>query len=371
MSTIDDRDGREHDPEDLDMDPAALDRLTEVVRSRGGAAQVCVLRRGVPVLDRSFGCAPDSLFLLYAATKPFAALTVHLLAERGLIGLDEPVAAYWPEFARHGKGDVTVRHVLQHRAGVPAGRGMVRTMRTATDWQRSVRDLEEARPRWAGGEVAAYHFMSYGFILGEIVQRVTGRTFRDVLTSELFAPLGLDDLHPGLPDEAWGRHVPARADHPSEWPNQWMSNRRGYRQAVIPSAGVSGTAAQLARFYQMLLEGGTLDGTRILLPESIAEARKPSNDGETDASLKRPVRWAHGFMLGGPGADPRHLSGVMGSRSDRGTFGHAGTTSSVVWADPTRELVFAYLSNIQPQFGAGIGRLREVSDLVLDACVTR
>ncbi|MFK0259565.1 serine hydrolase domain-containing protein [Streptomyces sp. NPDC090445] len=365
MNTIHER---EHRPEDVDMDPEVLRRLSEVVRARGGAAQLCVLRHGVPVLDRSFGCDSDSLFLLYAASKPFAALAVHLLAERGDIELDRPVAAYWPEFARHGKGDVTVRHVLQHRAGVPAGRGMVRTMRTATDWEKSVRDLEEARPRWAGGEVAAYHFMSFGFILGELVQRVTGRPFRETLTSGLLEPLGLHDLHPGLPDHAWDRHVPARAGHPSEWPNQWMSNRRGYRQAVIPSAGISGTARQLARFYQMLLQGGTLDGIRVLSQETVLEARKPSNDGETDASLKRPVRWSHGFMLGGPGPDPQDLSNVLGARSDRNAFGHAGTTSSVVWADPSRDLVVAYLSNIQPQFGAGIGRLREVSDLALAAC---
>ncbi|MFD8289355.1 serine hydrolase domain-containing protein [Streptomyces lavendulae] len=365
MNTVNER---EHDPAAVGMDPAALQRLNDVVRARGGAAQLCVVRRGAVVLDRSYGCSADSLFLAYAATKPFAALAVHLLAERGLVELDRPVAAYWPEFAQQGKDAVTVRHVLQHRAGVPVGRGMVRTMRTARDWERSVRDLERARPRWPGGAVAAYHFMSFGFILGELVQRVTGRSFRDFVTSEFFTPLGLNDLHMGLPDNAWHRHVPARADHPSEWPNQWMSNRRGYRQAVIPSAGLSGTAAQLARFYQMLLEGGTLDGVRVLGPESVAEARKPSGDGEKDASLKRPVRWSHGFMLGGPGPDPQDLARVMGGASSASAFGHAGTTSSVVWADPTRELVVAYLSNVQPEFGAGIERLREVSDLALDAC---
>ncbi|MFI1227520.1 MULTISPECIES: serine hydrolase domain-containing protein [unclassified Streptomyces] len=350
------------------MAPSVLRRLTEVVRSRGGAAQLCVMRRGAVVLDRAYGCSADSLFLLYAATKPFPALAVHKLAEEGRIELDSPVAAYWPEFARHGKGEVTVRHVLQHRAGVPVGRGIVRTMRTARDWERSVRDLENSKPRWPGGKVAAYHFMSYGFILGELVQRVTGQSFRDFVTAEFFAPLGLNDLYLGLPDSVWSRHVPARAAHPSEWPNQWMSNGRRYRQAVIPSAGLSGTAEQLARFYQMLLEGGALDGVRVLRPETVAAARNPSHDGSDDASLKRPVRWAHGFMLGGPGPDPRDLAQVMGRMSDTSTFGHAGTTSSVVWADPTRELVFAYVSNIQPEFGAGIERLREVSDLALDAC---
>ncbi|PCG81999.1 hypothetical protein CIB93_32375 [Streptomyces sp. WZ.A104] len=359
---------REQGPKETGMDPEVLQRLTDVVAARGGAAQLCVLRRGSVVLDRSFGCSPDSLFLAYAATKPIAALAVHALAERGRIALDRPVASYWPEFAQHGKEAVTVRHVLQHRAGVPVGRGMVRTMRTARDWERSVRDLEQSRPKWPGGEVAAYHFMSFGFILGELVRRVSGRSFRDFVTSELFTPIGLNDLHMGLPDHAWSRHVPAKADHPSELINQWMSNGRRYRQAVIPSAGLSGTAAQFASFYQMLLEGGVLDGVRVLRQETVEEARKPSNDGGTDASLKRPVRWSHGFMLGGPGEHPQDLAQVMGGASSATAFGHCGTTSSVVWADPERDLVLAYLSNLQPEFGAGIGRLREVSDLVLAAC---
>ncbi|MBB1242738.1 beta-lactamase family protein [Streptomyces durbertensis] len=362
---------REHSPEEVGMDASALKRLTDVVAARGGAAQLCVLRGGTVVVDRAFGCSRDSLFLLHAATKPVTGLTAHLLAERGLIDLDKPVAEYWPRFAQHGKDEVTVRHVLQHRAGVPVGRGMVRTMRTAGDWARSVRDLEESRPRSPGGAVPAYHFMSFGFILGEVARRVTGRPFRDFMTSELFSPLGLDDLHLGLPDEAWGRHVPTKADHPSELLGQWVSNGRRYRQAVMPSAGLSGTAAQLARFYQMLLRGGELDGVRVLSAESVRESRKPSSDGEVDRSLKRPVRWSHGFMLGGPGDEPRHLSNVMGRRSAGDTFGHPVTTSGVAWADPSRDLVFVYLSSVQPKFGVGVDRLREVSDLAFAACADR
>jgi CubicO group peptidase (beta-lactamase class C family) len=306
--------------------------------------------------------------MIYSASKPFVALLVHLLAQRGRLSLDDPVALHWPEYAQHGKDGITIRHVLQHRAGVPVSGNLLRTVVHLTDWDASVRDAEQARPRWPAGEVPAYHIMAYGFILGELVQRVTGTPVRDFLASELLSPLGLDDINLGLPQAMWPRHVPVRAGAPSEWMNQILSNRRRYWEAVVPAASVSATARQLARFYQMLLNGGELDGVRVLAPSSIAEARRPSTNGQIDAFINHPVRWAQGFQLGGPGPDPSDLSRVMGSNSSRDTFGHAGNVSCVAWADPGRQLVFVYLANVQPPLGAGIRHLAEVSDVVLAAC---
>src|SRR5205807_5585590 len=97
----------------------------------------------------------------------------HLLAERRQLALDDPVVTYWPEFGQKGKGSITIRHVLQHRAGVPLAGGLLSTMAHMHDWKRAVRDAERAKPRWPAGEVPAYHFISYGFILGDLVQRVT------------------------------------------------------------------------------------------------------------------------------------------------------------------------------------------------------
>jgi len=127
------------------------------------------------VLDRTLGCAPDALFLIYSASKPVVALLVHVLAERGQVNLDDPVATHWPQFAQHGKGSITIRHILQHRAGIPVTGGLLATLAHMHDWNKSVRDAERTKPRWPAGPVPAYHFISYGFILGELVQRVTGR----------------------------------------------------------------------------------------------------------------------------------------------------------------------------------------------------
>jgi CubicO group peptidase (beta-lactamase class C family) len=351
------------------MDGSGLDRVVALVQAQRAAAQLCVLRHGQVVLDRAFGCRPDSLFLIYSASKPFIALAVHLLAERGAIDLDAPVATYWPAYAQHGKAPITIRHVLQHRAGVPVAGGVLRTIRSMPDWNRSVHDAEAARPRWPAGQVAAYHFITYGFILGELVQRVSRTPVRQFLTEQLLAPVGLQDTYLGLPDAAWPRHVPVRAAHPSELVNSIVFNRREVRQAVIPAAGMSTTARQLARFYQMLLLGGQLDGTRVLNPETIAEARRPSNDGQIDAFIKRPVRWAQGFQLGGPGPDPRDMTRIMGAISSPETFGHAGNVSCTAWADPSRDLVVVYLSNQQLGITGGIRHHGQVSDAILTSCL--
>jgi CubicO group peptidase (beta-lactamase class C family) len=347
---------------------AGLERVVGLVTGRKARAQICVLHRGKVVLDQAFGCKPDSLFLIYSASKPFVALAVHLLAEHGAVSLDDPVTTHWPEYRQNGKQSITIRQVLSHRAGVPVAGGMLRTIRSLPSWERSVRDAERAHPRYPPGQVPAYHFITYGFILGEVVQRVSGIAFRQFLTDSLLAPLGLDDVHLGLPDAAWARDVPARATHPSELPNQYVFNRRAVRQAVIPAVGISTNARQLARFYQMLAEGGQLDGVRVLRPDTISEACRPTSDGHVDAFIKRPVRWAQGFQLGGPGADPRDMARLLGSRSSRNAFGHAGNASCVAWADPGRQLVMAYLSDLQPGIDVGIRHVGDVSDAVLAAC---
>jgi CubicO group peptidase (beta-lactamase class C family) len=160
-----------------------LRRALDLIAARSCAAQLSVISGGQVVADEAFGCRPDSLFFLFSAGKPMVALLVHQLAERGLICLDNPVARYWPEFGQHGKDTVTIRQVLQHRGGLPVARSMAADALRMTDWQRSVAAIERARPRFPPGAVPAYHVISYGFILGELVRRVSGATVPDVLAA--------------------------------------------------------------------------------------------------------------------------------------------------------------------------------------------
>jgi CubicO group peptidase (beta-lactamase class C family) len=342
----------------------ARDRLS----SRGAAGQLVVLRRGRAVLDRSYGAGPAGLFLIYSCSKPYAALAVHLLAERGRLSLDEPIATWWPEFGRRGKGAITARHVLTHRAGVPDDFA-VWTLATATDWSASVRRMEALVPRWPAGEVTAYHTLTYGWILGELVRRASGQRVEALLRESLLEPIGLRDTFLGLPPSEWPRAVPmVPAGSRTELANALVFNRRRYRQAVVPAATVTSTGRDVARFFEMLRLGGELDGVRVLRPETIAEARRPATDGpDMDRTLGRPVRWAHGFHLGGV-RSPADLARFMGDLSAPEGFGAIGSDCCTAWVDPTRELVLVYLTSMLLPAGTGILHHGLVADCVLRAC---
>ncbi|MGH3304607.1 MAG: serine hydrolase domain-containing protein, partial [Streptosporangiaceae bacterium] len=181
---------------------------------------------------------------------------MHLLAERGRLALDDPVAAHWPEFGQRGKQGITIRHVLQHRGGLPVARGMPLDALVMTEWAASVRAIERTAPAYPPGDVPAYHILTFGFILGEVVQRVTGLPVGDLLRDELLYPLGLDgEVHLGPPPEAWDRHVPVGDRGPAELVTRLVVTG-ATRQAVIPAASVSATAAGLAGLYQALLDVG-------------------------------------------------------------------------------------------------------------------
>jgi CubicO group peptidase (beta-lactamase class C family) len=348
-----------------------LDAAARLVADRDCPAQLCVISRGQVVFDQCFGCAPDALFFLFSASKPMVALLVHQLAERGAVGLDDPVARYWPEFGRRGKDAITIRQVLRHRSGLPVARSAARDALAMTDWAASVRALERATPAFPPDSAPAYHFLSYGFLLGEVVQRVTGRPVRDVLRTELLEPLRLRDTFLGLPPDMWERRVLLRGRGGAELVTGLMINRRAVRQAVIPAASVSATARDLARLYAALARGGELDGVRVLSAATLQLALRPSSDGETDRYLKLPVRWSEGFQLGGSRGGPERLGGrhsPLGQRSSPGAFGHNGSYVCIGWADPDRDLAVGYVTSRLVSRAAGARHMAEVSDAILAAC---
>jgi CubicO group peptidase (beta-lactamase class C family) len=348
-----------------------LDAAVALAAARGCPAQLCVIHRGQVVLDEAIGCRPDSLFFLFSASKPLTALLVHQLAERGELDLDDPVARYWPEFGQRGKQAITIRQVLRHRSGLPVARNIAADALTMTNWAASIRALERAAPAYPPGQVPAYHVLSYGFLLGELVQRVTGTPVRDVLHAALLGPLGLNDTHLGLPARQWARHVPVSGRGPAELATGLMVNRRAVRQAVIPAASVSATARDLARLYEALLNCGALGGVRVLAPETIQAARRPSSEGETDRYLKLPVRWSEGFQLGGERGGRERFGGrfsPMGQHSSPLAFGHNGSYVCIGWADPERQVAVAYLTGRLVSRASGARHMAAVSDAILTAC---
>ncbi|GAA4169917.1 serine hydrolase domain-containing protein [Gryllotalpicola koreensis] len=330
-----------------------------VAAERGHASSILVMRGDEVVFEQLVGAQPSDLFYTFSVSKPFTALAVHLLAHLGRLDLDAPIADYWPEYAMNGKSSVTVRHVLTHRSGMPysTGSALGDALRMA-DWQASVRAAENAHLRYPPGRVVAYGMLNFGFILGELVCRVDGRTIDRFIDDEFAQPLGMADTHLALMTDAWQRHVPLVAGHPVEHIRKEAFNRRAVREAVIPAAGIQTTARDLAHFYRVLLRNG--DG---LIPrEVIAGARDVSADGERDHVIGHTVRWGTGFQLGFP-SEIR----PMGTRANAQMFGHNGSAVCNVWADPVSDAVFIWLNSVILPHRSGLAHISRLSDVVIEA----
>lgn len=357
-------DGIESEPASVGFDRTRLESVAELVSQRGAASWLVVIRDGEVVLDRRIGCESDALFYTFSVSKPFVALAIHLLAQRGLLNLDDPVAMHWPEYEAHGKGAITIRHVLTHRSGVPFSSGsLVGDALAMTDWDRSVELAQRAKPRWQAGAYVGYEVLSFGFILGELVRRVSGKRVEDFLVSEFFVPLRLPGIRLGLGDEFLARGVPLISRGTLQKSTRMTFNRGTVRRAVVPAAGISASAHDLARFYKAMLRGGKRRDVRVLSKSTVLEARRVSSDGERDRTLGTHPRWAHGFQLGGPSEAPR----PMGRNGSALAFGHNGSSTCNAWADPDRGIVFVYLTNVAAPRVSALSHMSDVSDALLDA----
>jgi CubicO group peptidase (beta-lactamase class C family) len=347
------------DPRDAGLDPDRLAEAVGLIEARGAVGQLCVVRDGRTVVDRSFRCSPDALFWLFSASKPYLAIVIHQLVESGPLHLDDAVAAYWPEFGQNGKREITVRHVLRHRSGLSSAGSYVGEVRAMADWNRSLRRIEASTPRAPIGTVG-YSPIAFGYILAEVARRCSGIPIDVLIQRNVFDRLGVTDTYLGLPPELWGRHVPIRATGPLGPLIQSVVNRRSTREAVVPAAGISTTARDLATFYQGLLEG------RLLRPETLAVAVEPSSEGEYDPVARAPIRWSQGFQLGGP----RWMEGTvssLGSLSSPRAFGHNGSNCCLGWADPDRRIAYAYLTNRVGRPKADQAHHAAVADKILAA----
>ncbi|NHN57149.1 beta-lactamase family protein [Calidifontibacter sp. DB0510] len=337
-----------------------------LVRERGIPAQLSVQHADGQVLaDLAVNCPADGLFWIFSASKPFVGLVVHELITRGDLDIDAPVADYWPEFAHGGKGHITLRQVLQHRTGMPtAGHPLVDIL-TMPSWPVLVRRIERAKPRFTGpAPDPAYQFVIYGHLLGEVVQRVTGEPVARVLDELILRPLGAHDTHLGLTGAQLPRAVSFVGGTGDARAVAAFLNRPHVRRAVIPAAGLSTTAHDLARFYRMLLGGGEIDGVRVVAQESIERMREPSSDGGVDRFIGLPMRWGQGFQLALP---PEVATDPFGTLASPNTFGHNGSDCCIGWADPDRGIAFGYLTARAMRSAEQNRHLGRVADAVLRA----
>jgi CubicO group peptidase (beta-lactamase class C family) len=330
-------------------------------RGEIGAA-VCVHHRGRPVVDLWGGIADsaterpwhhDTVVLVYSMTKGVSAVCAHLLAERDLLDLDAPVARYWPEFAAQGKASIPVRWILAHRAGLAVIDADLTRDQTLA-WFPVVNALAAQAPNWEPGTKHGYHLRSFGWLVGELVRRIDGRTIGRFFAEEVAAPLGLE-FWIGLP-EAEEPRVATLVPPPPEFHQMLASlppellldrattgpsghfaydarwNERTLHACELPSSNGIGTARAVARLYASLI--GEVDGIRTLQPETVATATTVQSQG-IDAVLMRETTFGLGFML-----PPTLVPGA-----GRHAFGHGGAGGSVAFADPEAELSFTYAMN--------------------------
>jgi CubicO group peptidase (beta-lactamase class C family) len=302
----------------------------------------------------------DTLVNVYSTTKGVTAICAHRLADKGLLDIDAPVAKYWPEFAQAGKDKLPVRYLLSHRAGMAAVRKPLDDD-ALFNWSKMTTALAEQEPWWEPGTKHGYHALTFGYLVGEVIRRITGKTPGKYLREEIAGPLGLD-LHIGLDakdDARTGDMIPMPPPGPGE-PNLFaevmknpesvafkafmnppngmrpgMVNTREWRAAEIPAANGHTTARSLAKLYGALARGGELDGVRVMSKEQVAQCSIEQSKGP-DALLLINTRFSLGFMMSQPGAS-------LGPNAK--SFGHPGAGGSLGYADPEAKIGFGYTMN--------------------------
>jgi CubicO group peptidase (beta-lactamase class C family) len=355
-------------------------------------ASVSVYHRGRLAVDLWGGIADEAtgrpweagtMAVCYSTTKGLTATCLHLLADRGLVSYDDRVMKYWPGFAANGKSAITVYHLLTHQAGIPqVPEGL--TSDDLSDWPTVIKAIERLEPLWEPGTDTGYHALTFGWLVGEVVRRIDGRSVGTFLRDEIARPLGLDDLHIGAPQEAEPRiarlkspplapelkqvmeqmmppgSIGARALSPADAERfgEWIDTRAGHA-AEVPAANGIMTARDLARLYACFAGYGELDGVR-LLSEARVRTMSALQTQRPDRVIILPVGWALGYMTGGLAGWPQ------GPRTT--AFGHAGLGGSVGFADPEIGMGFGFVPNLMSADLVGYGRTAALAEAARTCC---
>ena len=374
-----------------------------ILERQAGGSALAVYHHGECVVDLWGGDLDshgtpwkrDTMATSFSTTKGVTSTLIHIMADRGLINYDAKVAEYWPEFAQCGKDSITVRQVLTHQAGLYHIRQMIDDAARMNDWEHMVAAIERAEPAHIPGDRTGYHGLTYGFLAGEILQRVTGKRFSELVQNEIAEPLGLDGMYIGAPESElhraaeviWSRPskavqgmrdgaVPSWLEDAGAKASSLVSHGLGTigfdldigsimdalappkiaqfefdgaetMKASIPAANGLFTARSLARMYGALARGGEIDGTRLLSRTALRRAIEPQAEAEGRSVLPIDMGWRLGYH------SVPTTQGIP-----KKAFGHFGFGGSGAWADPTRELSVALTVNCGT--GTPFGDLRIV-----------
>jgi CubicO group peptidase (beta-lactamase class C family) len=369
-----------------------FERVAEVFANNfvehGEVGAACAVRvGGEEVVDIWAGVADpasgrpydgDTLQLVFSSTKGVVAAAAHVLIERGLLDPDAPMAEYWPEFAANGKADIPVRWVLGHRSGV-VGIDRVLSVEEFTSWDPFVDALAAAEPLWEPGTAHGYHAISFGFLVGELIRRITGTDVGTFVREQVAKPVGAE-FHIGITDADLPRVAPliGAVMAPDEAPSAVMValltggtptnrafmiapvlptsfNEPEILRAQIPSANGCTSARSLARIYGGLVS--EVDGARLIGPDRVEDLRRELSHGDDLVLVGDPNSIGSGFFL----PDPE--SQMLGP----GSFGHSGMGGSLGTALPEREIGFGYVMNQMSTRIKGDPRTRALQAAVI-AC---
>jgi CubicO group peptidase (beta-lactamase class C family) len=385
-------------PELAGMTSEQVDRIWHGVESlyRTGnhpMLSICLRRQGKIVLNRAIGHArgnglddqastpkliatPDTPLCLFSASKSITAILVHLLSERGEIDLLDPVSQYIPEYGVKGKHRSTIMHLLTHRGGLPHIEGDV-TPELLFKRDEVVQRLCASAPISPSGHRMAYHALTAGYILAELVERVSGQNLKDFLQDNIAKPMGMSCFNYGLAPEFRDQAALSCATgfHPGLGADIYlkhllggdlnmavnMSNDPRFMDAICPAANIYTTAEQAGRFFEMLLNGGSYNGVKILEPKTVLRATMESSPVSLDTSLIMPMRYSPGFMLGGA---PTNLFGPRTASA----FGHLGFSNVLCWADPQRDISVSLLNSGKLVMGTHLFALNKLLSQISKNC---
>ncbi len=369
--------------------------LEQIARGTQLGTQVCVYLGGEKVVDTWAGqmgprdprpVGPDTLFSSFSTTKGVAATALHILADRGVVEYEQPVARYWEAFGQRGKAGVTVAQAMSHQAGLHAMPMTPEAAAPLLEWENGVRYIEAGVPAWEPGTATGYHAITFGWVVGGIIEHADGRHIQQVLAEEIAGPLGLEgEMFIGIPEgveerlatlltaeeqaaggsnERQGRaamfQLPPDHDFFKAMPPRlgWNFNDMRVRRACLPAANGHFTARALAKMYGALANGGVVDGVRLVSKERISLMSAVQTEAP-DRVLVMPLPKSIGFFNGGAVAGQH---GAMGPRKT--AFGHPGAGGSIAFADPETGLAVAVTINKMQSTLQAEGPTFEICELV-------
>lgn len=354
----------------------AIDRLRGVINGhiaegRYPGAQIALARHGQLALFETFGRASiegnktavdDTLWLLFSNTKVITAMGIWALVEDGLLTFNDRIAEHMPEFAQHGKGEITLAQLLSHRAGFPSQNV---TPAVWTDHAELRKQVCNFTLEWTPGTRLHYHGKSALWVAAALIETMSGIDYRDFIRQRIIEPLGLArDIFVGMPDAEHGRAA-SIYEPGAEGVQQVLKeeNTAPFRRAGVPSSGGYATARGMAALYQMLANFGKLNGTRIFSRRLIEFVTRNHTGDMHDGGMHMPMHRGLGVHTRGMSEKIRGLGAIASPR----TFGHGGVGTSYCWTDPDSGVSFAYISNSRQPDPWHSRRLDIVANLVHSA----